>query len=60
MVMRFLLVGVFCAAISAVMLFASAEDRNRGAAWFWAVSFVVFSFGAAYCFWSLLSGGSAA
>ena len=60
MVMRFLLVGVFCAVISAVMLFASAKDSEREAAWFWAISFVVSSLGAAYCFGKLLWDGGTA
>ncbi len=60
MVMRFLLVGVFCAVISAVMLFASAKDSNTGAAWVWAVMFAASSLAAAYSFWRLLSDGGAA
>ncbi len=60
MVMRVLLVGVFCATISAVMLFASAHEENRNSAWFWAASFVASSLGAAYCFGRLLSGGGTA
>lgn len=59
MVVRGLLLGVFCAAISALMILASAKDSKREAAWFWAVSFVASSFGAAYCFWRLLDGGAA-
>ncbi len=54
MVMRVLLGAVFCAAISAVMLLASAKDRNTGAAWFWAVSFAAASLVAAYCFGRLV------
>ena len=57
--MRLLLAWVFCAALSAVMLLASAEDGKRRAAWFWVVSFVASSLGAAYCFGKLLSGGDA-
>ena len=60
MVMRVLLVAVLWVAISAVMLFASAEDRNRGAAWFWAVSFAVSSLVAAYCFGRLIWKGEVA
>jgi hypothetical protein len=59
-VMRCFLLGVFCAVVSAVMLLASAKDKKRGAAWFWAVSFVASSLGAAYCFGKLLSDGGAA
>ena len=58
--MRVLLGAVFCAAISAVMLLASAKDRNTGAAWFWAVSFAVSSLVAAYCFGRLIWKGEAA
>ncbi len=60
MVMRFLLVGVFCAVMSAVMLLTSAKDNNTRAAWVWAVMFAASSLVAAYSFWRLLSDGGGA
>ena len=59
MVVRFLLLGGFCAVISAVMILASAKDSNTGAAWVWAAIFAVSSLVAAYSFWRLLSDGGA-
>ena len=45
---------------SAWMLIASARERNKPSAWFWAAMFAVSSLAAAYSFGRLVSSGDAA
>lgn len=52
--------SVLWGVLRGAMLIGSAYEQNKGSAWFWAASFAASSFGAAYCFWRLLSSGGAA
>lgn len=50
--------AAFWAVLSAVLLVGTPHEGDRGAAWFYASTFVGASLVAAWCFWELLGGAS--